>query len=382
MNPFAGRIERFRRALDERGWIGALLTPGGDAEYLTGIRRSRPNATESHMHGDWLAGVLVTGDSCIIIAPHLAKSRLEEMMGDKPWINELMHIPEGADLEHLTRHIVDHRLGGPGTLAVPRKGMAQTILELSTLYPEMEFANTGTILEPMRAVKDAGEIEAMRKAAAVADRAFAEVVTRLVPGMTEVDIKMEVERQLFLGGAEGTSFVTGIMIRGQGCDGPLEGVSRGADHRLEPGRVLAFDFGAVVDGYASDFGRTVFIGDPDPELQRIHELIIAAQAEGMRALVPGTPAEDVDARARAVIEEAGYGEAFFHRLGHGIGIDVHEWPFLSPGSTATVRENMCFTVEPSILIPGRCFVRVEDVVLVTGEGGVSLNSTDREPVVI
>ncbi len=382
MSVFRLRLERFRSALADRGWQGALLSPSGDMEYVSGVRRRPPAATESHMHGDWLAGVLVTADTCTLIAPHLAYREMEASARDKPWIDAVIHVPEGADLDRMARDLFDQCAPGGGILALPRGAMAQTMLELARLFPALAFRPSGEILGPMRAVKEAGEIEAMRRAADVADEAFAGIVPRLRPGMSEWDIKLEVEHQLRLAGAQGTSFQTGIMIRGQGCDGPLEGVSATPENHLEPGRVLAFDFGAIVDGYASDFGRTVFVGDPDPELLRIHDLIVEAQAEGMRALRPGTPTTEVDARARSVIEAAGYGEAFFHRLGHGIGIDVHEAPFLAPGDAGTVKADMCFTVEPSVLIPGRCFIRIEDVVRATPDGGLSLNKTPREPVII
>jgi len=381
LNPYTGRIDRFRASMAERGWHAALLTPSGDMEYVTGIRRRRPSATENHMHGDWLGGVLVTSDEAIAVAPHLARRHFEEQLRDTPWVDGMIPIDEGEALDPFARTLFADRVPSGGILALPRKAMVQTAVELARLC-DFEFRCTSEILGPMRAVKDAGEIRAMEAAAAVADHAFSEVVPALRPGMTELDIKFLVERALYAAGAEGTSFVTGIMIRGEGCDGPLEGVSCKEGHRLEPGRVLAFDFGAVVDGYASDFGRTVFIGEPDAELLRIHALIVQAQAEGMRALVPGTSTREVDAHARRVIEDAGYGEAFFHRLGHGIGIDVHEAPFLAPGSDGTVKENMCFTVEPSVLIPDRCFIRTEDVVRVTPEGGVSLNHTPTDPIII
>jgi Xaa-Pro aminopeptidase len=135
----------------------------------------------------------------------------------------------------------------------------------------------------------------------------------------------------------------------------------------------------VLDGYVNDFGRTVHCGDPDAELRRIHDLVMAAQANGMAAMKAGQiTAEGANVAARRVIEEAGYGPNFFHRLGHGIGIDVHEPPFLANGDKSVLQANMCFTVEPSIWVEGRCFTRVEDVVVVASEGAFSLNQTTRE----
>ncbi len=368
--------------MEDRGWDAALLTPGGDLQYLVGIRRKAANSTETHMHGDWLAGALITRQHCSLVVPHLARGHVLPQAEGKPWIDEVIPIDEGEDLTSVALELFSSRVGTFATLALPRRAMAETPIRLGTLFPRMEFACIADILEPMRAVKDPGELHAMQRAATVADLAFTRTLERLHPGMTEWQIAMEVEAQLREVGAEDTSFATGIMIRGSGCcDSPVE-AGGSEDNTLKPGRVLAFDFGAVVDGYCSDFGRTVFIGDPDPELLRIHEIIVEAQAAGMRALRPGAIASEVARAARSVIEDAGYGAGFFHRLGHGIGVDVHEAPFLAVGREEEIREDMCFTVEPSVTIPDRCFIRIEDVVRVRADGAVKLNQTPSDPVII
>jgi Xaa-Pro aminopeptidase len=233
-------------------------------------------------------------------------------------------------------------------------------------------------------IKDDEELAIMRRGAAACDAVYADVVPKLRVGMTEIDVFMEVERLMVKHGAEGSSFVTGVMITGGAAPvaATLEGVTRAGAVDIQPGRVLAFDLGVVLDGYASDFGRTVFVGDPPAELSRIHDLVMASQAAGNAALRPGARTVDVDRAARSVIEDAGYGKEFFHRLGHGIGIDVHEPPFLAPGDPGIVQAKMCFTVEPSVWIPERCFVRVEDIVVAAPGGGYSLNQAPRSLRVI
>ena len=143
-----------------------------------------------------------------------------------------------------------------------------------------------------------------------------------------------------------------------------------------------FDCGGVIDGYCSDFGGSAFVGEPPAEYLRVHETVVAAQAEGMRALVAGRHTAEADAIARRVIEEAGYGAGFTHRLGHGIGVTVHEPHFLDGVDPTVLQENMPFTVEPSVILPGRFANRVEDVVVVTPEGGVPLSSVDRRLYVV
>jgi D-alanyl-D-alanine dipeptidase len=284
----------------------------------------------------------------------------------------------------LARQLMDkYKLGGK-TLGIPREALASTIFELQQIAPGTTFRSTWDIVAPLRAIKDQEEIELMRRASRLTDQIFDAVLARLEYGLTGIDIMIEVEHQMLKHGSEGSSFVTGILIQGPDTGGTLEeNVGRADLVELRPGRVLAFDFGIVLDGYVSDFGRTVHCGEPDVELRRIHELVMAAQAAGMAAMKAGQiTAEETNRIARRVIEEAGYGPNFFHRLGHGIGIDVHEPPFLSKGDTTVLQANMCFTVEPSIWIPKRCFTRVEDIVVVGPEGGTSLNQTTHDLLVI
>jgi Xaa-Pro dipeptidase len=295
----------------------------------------------------------------------------------------VIKIDDGDNVPAIARQFVaKYNLAGK-TIGIPREALASTVYEIQKVAPGTKFEGTWDVVSPMRAIKEAEEIELMRRAALASDAVFTDVMKNLKYGMTETDVMIEVEHQMLKHGTEGSSFVTGIMIKGPGVDDMLEGVGRAGGVEIQPGRVLAFDFGVVLDGYVNDFGRTVHFGEPDAELRRIHDLVMAAQANGMAAMKAGQiTAEDANATARRVIEEAGYGPNFFHRLGHGIGIDVHEPPFLAKGDKTTLQANMCFTVEPSIWVEGRCFTRVEDVVVVAAEGAYSLNQSTRELLVI
>jgi Xaa-Pro aminopeptidase len=383
MSRFERRLQQIREQMEAKGWSAIFLAPSGDMEYLIGVRRQRPNATKSHMHGDWLFGAILTPTECVFVAPYLAHHFIEAQVHDKPWITGVTKVDDGEDVAALARKLWDRFNLAGKKIGIPREALASTIYEIQRVAPGTTFEGTWEVVAPMRAIKDAEEIELMRRAALVTDAIFADVFKTLKYGMTETDIMMEVEHQMLKHGTEGSSFVTGIMIKGPGIDDTLEGVARAGGVEARPGRVIAFDFGVVLDGYVNDFGRTVHCGDPDAELRRIHDLVMAAQADGMKAMKAGQiTAEGANTAARQVIEAAGYGPNFFHRLGHGIGIDVHEPPFLAKGDTSVLQANMCFTVEPSIWVSGRCFTRVEDVVVVTPEGGFSLNQTTREILVI
>jgi Xaa-Pro aminopeptidase len=369
--------------MEAKGWAATFLAPSGDMEYLIGVRRQRPNATKSHMHGDWLFGAFVTPTECVFVAPLLAYDFIVEQAEGKPWITEVIKLDEGADVVGLARQLMTRFNLAGKKLGIPREALASTIFELQQLFPGTTFQATGEIVAPMRAIKDQEEIELMRRAALLTDQMFYDILRSMKYGMTGLDLFIEVEHQMLKHGTEGSSFVTGIMILGPGVTDTIEGIARANPVQLQPGRVVAFDFGVVLDGYVSDFGRTVHCGEPDAELRRIHDLVMAAQAAGMAAMKAGQiTAEGANRAARQVIEEAGYGPNFFHRLGHGIGIDVHEPPFLAPGDSTVLQANMCFTVEPSIWVPERCFTRVEDVVVVGPDGGVSLNEATREILVI
>jgi Xaa-Pro dipeptidase len=383
MNRFERRLQQLRSQMEAKGWAATFLAPSGDMEYLIGVRRQRPNATKSHMHGDWLFGAFVTPTECTFVAPLLAYDFIVEQAEGKPWITEVIKLDEGADVAGLAHQLMTRFNLAGKTLGIPREALASTIFELQHLFPGTTFQATGEIVAPMRAIKDQEEIELMRRAALMTDQMFYDILRSMKYGMTGLDLFIEVEHQMLKHGAEGSSFVTGIMILGPGVTDTIEGITRANPIQLQPGRVVAFDFGVVLDGYVSDFGRTVHCGDPDAEIRRIHDLVMAAQAAGKAAMKAGQiTAEGANRAARQVIEEAGYGPNFFHRLGHGIGIDVHEPPFLAPGDSTVLQANMCFTVEPSIWVPERCFTRVEDVVVVGPEGGVSLNEATREILVI
>jgi D-alanyl-D-alanine dipeptidase len=383
MSRFARRLQRLRELMDELGWAAVFLPPSGDLEYLTGVRRQRPHATRGHMHGDWLHGALVTPTACVFVSAHLAAHYVERQLADKPWFTEFVRIAEGADVRKLARRLLGRFELAGQTVALPNEAMAATVAELLQLDPSLRFRSSTPAVGTMRAIKDSEEIALMRRASELTDRIFEAIVAQLRVGLSETEIMLEVERQMLLQGSEGSSFITGVMIKGPGVDDALEGVGRAGGATLLPSRVLAFDFGVVLDGYVSDFGRTVYCGEPDAELLRIHDLVNAAQDAGIAALRAGAATtSEVDQAARSVIADAGYGPNFFHRLGHGIGIDVHEAPFLAVGDNSPLAAGMCFTVEPSIWLEQRCFTRVEDVVVVTERGGQSLNRASRAPIVI
>jgi Xaa-Pro aminopeptidase len=222
----------------------------------------------------------------------------------------------------------------------------------------------------LRRVKTPDELEAMGRAIATAERTMAAVTPLVVPETTMAELAEAVEHELRAAGSRTPSFATHVFT---GLDERGLDSQTGTAHALlEEGTAVMFDFGGVVDGYCSDFGRTIYCGEPPADYREVYEIMLAAQEAGRAAAAAGTPAAEVNAACRRPIEEAGLGEHFRHRMGHGIGMDVHERPFISAEDDTPLQSGMTFTDEPSIIIPGRFGVRIEDIVVCEEDGGRKL----------
>jgi Xaa-Pro aminopeptidase len=233
-------------------------------------------------------------------------------------------------------------------------------------------------VERLREAKDPEEIRLIERAQELTDEAFDRVLAKLVEGVTEGAVALELADAMRHGGADRVAFDT-IVAFGENAAEPHHGPT---DRPLSRGDVVKMDFGCVVDGYHSDMTRTVAFGDPDPRLKEIHEVVRRAQEAGIAAVAAGARAGDVDEAARAVIRDAGYGDHFGHSLGHGVGLEVHEGPGLRTDSDDEVPAGAVVTVEPGVYVPGLGGVRIEDMVEVTTEGRRPLPRSPHELVVI
>lgn len=375
----AGRLERVRAQMDRYGIELLFLPPGSNLEWLIGLRRERPSYTNILYPGGWLYGAFIGLDrGPVLVLPRMVA---EFDVADLPDL-ETRVLPDREDPDRLLREILEMFSLRRRTLAVDDRTWATCLLHIQRALPGATVIAASEILFPLRMVKDDQELARMRRAAELVDQAMAEVLARLRVGISELDVLTEIDYQLARLGAEATSFPTSLYIINPRRRGAVAEAKGRSTHPIEPGTAIAFDFGAVWEGYCSDFGRTVWVGEPPPEYRRTHELVMASQAAGISALRPGVPSEEVDRLARRVIEESGYGAGFRHRLGHGIGMDVHEPPFLAAGDSTQLQTGMCFTVEPSIILDDRWMVRVEDVVVVRDTGGESLNTFPRDLLVV
>jgi Xaa-Pro aminopeptidase len=263
-------------------------------------------------------------------------------------------------------------LGSAARVAVGDRVWAETTIHLGRIFGPDRLRTGSSLMNGLRRVKTQEELDAMGRAIETVETTMAAVGPLVVPGVTMADLLEAVEHELKAAGSRCPSFATHIFT-GLGNDDYDSGTA--AAHRpITEGTSVMFDFGGVVDGYCSDFGRTIYCGDPPADYREIYDVMLAAQEAGRAAASAGTPARDVNAACRKPIEDAGLGEHFRHRMGHGIGMDVHERPFISPEDDAPLQPGMTFTDEPSIIIPGRFSVRIEDIVVCEEGGGRKLNA--------
>jgi Xaa-Pro aminopeptidase len=344
-----------------------FLAPSADLEYLTGVERQIPNFGEASYASGWVAGAFfVPGSDPVFVFPRMfaAFDLREEPQRELVIVNE-------TDDGFAIFDRVARGLGSTGTIAIGDRVWAETVLNLGRSLGFDRLRTGSALVNELRRVKTPEELEAMGRAIRTVEETMAAVAPLVVPGATMAQLAESVEHELRAAGSRTPSFTTHIFT-GLGEDDFDSGTKTAHDPILD-GTSVMFDFGGVVDGYCSDFGRTIYCGDPPADFREVYEIMLAAQEAGRAAASAGTTAADVNAACRAPIEEAGLGEHFRHRMGHGIGLDVHERPFISVEDTTPLVPGMTFTDEPSIIIPGRFSVRIEDIVVCEESGGRKLN---------
>ncbi|MDX2161709.1 MAG: Xaa-Pro peptidase family protein [bacterium] len=374
------RIARFQGLLAAEA-DAAFLPISTDLEYLVGVPRDIPNFGVTLHPGAWLEGAWLSATA----APVLALPRMSAEFGGLGRLTgvQIRVLGDWDDPALMVADILKgFNLPARPRIAISDRAEAETIIHLQKLLPDAVFVSATDIMRKLRVIKSADEIDAMRRAGAVTEAAFADVLKQLKLGMTELDIVSEVDYQLRRHGSLGPSFTTSLY--NSGPHHPLIHGDRINTWKrpVNAGVSVLFDFGAILDGWCYDFGRTVSFGAPTDEQVRVHRLIMESQRAGIAMLKVGNTCESADAAARQVIEAGGYGEAFRHRLGHGIGMDVHEPPFLTHGSTAVFEAGMMFTVEPSITQHTAFSARVEDVIVVRPDGGEPLTRGFQDLIVI
>ena len=339
---YAARRERLGELLAREGLDALFVPPSSDLEYLTGIERDLPTfGNISYAHG-WVAGAFVApGREPVYVLPRMfVRFHLD---GQPP--PGAIVVEDDGDGRSAFKEAIGE-LGSPTRIALGQRAWAETAVELLAVVPDAQLFEGSSLVNELRRVKSDAELELMAHACLIARETMAAVEPHVVPGTSMTDLVEAVEHELRARGSRCPSFPTHIFTWGErrlDSDGP------GAHEPLREGEVVLFDFGAVWHGYCSDFGRTVPCGEPPADYDEVIRVMLEAQEAGRAAAVPGALAREVNAACRGPIEAAGLGEGFRHRMGHGIGLDVHERPFLSVEDETPLEAGMTFTDEPSIL---------------------------------
>ena len=358
------RMARAVRQAAEAGLAGLLVAPGPDLTWLTGYT---PTAETERL----TLLVLAPERDPVLVVPTLEAPDAERAPG-APALT-LRDWTDGKDPYAATADLLDPA----GRYGISDNTWALHLLGLQSALPGTSYASLTEALPMLRAVKDPAELALLAAAGAAADAVFEEIRTVTFAGRRESDVAADLAALLLRYGHSRVDF-TIVAAGPNGADPHHEAGDRVIAH----GDMVVLDFGGLKDGYGSDTSRTVHVGEPTDEERRVHDLVRAAQEAGFHAVRPGAACQDVDRAARAVIADAGHGEHFIHRTGHGIGVTTHEPPYMVEGEEQPLVPGMCFSVEPGVYLPGRFGVRIEDIVAVTGDGGRRLNNTTRDMVIV
>ena len=362
---FTDRQHRLDEALQETDLQGVALNAGPSLTYLTGLH--------FHLSERPVVAMFSPGNPPVIVLPELEAGKLSSLSypveqftyNEKPetWAEVFSKAMRAADLPGKKVGIEPRRL---------------RVLELNILDSRelaINFVPGDACLEQIRIRKDEVEIGAMRAAADIAQDALLSTIALIKPGVTERELAAELTIPLLRYGSDSQLPFSPIIASGPNSANPH---AFPGDRRLQEGDMLIIDWGANVGGYFSDLTRTFSLGEPEDEMMTIAQIVNQANTAAREKAAPGIAAHKVDQAARQVIEEAGYGQYFIHRTGHGLGLESHEVPYIRDGNPRSLEPGMTFTIEPGIYLPGRGGVRIEDDVVITDQGLHSFSDLPRE----
>ena len=358
---YVDRLSRIRVAMEEQQIDTLLLSVGHDLPYLSGY-------TAMPLERLTMLVVPRDGDATMVI-PALEAPRVTEqagVFGLLPW----------GETEDPTA-IVAKLSAGSKRIAVGDQMWARFLVELLPHMRGAEFTRAVDVVGPLRMAKDHAEIAALTAAGAAVDKIAGELQRGEIEliGRTEAQVSAELSRRILLEGHEKVNFA--IVAAGENAASPHH---HAGGRVIEPNEIVLCDFGGTMAGYCSDTTRCVFTGEVTPDVAEAYAVLHEAQRAGVTAGTVGTTCEDVDRATRKVIDDAGFGDYFIHRTGHGIGMEEHEDPYIVEGNTLPLEAGHAFSVEPGIYVPGKWGMRLEDIVVATPDGPLILNSSDRSLV--
>jgi Xaa-Pro aminopeptidase len=357
-DDYAARMTRLVNDAVKAGLAGVIITPGPDLAWLTGYQ---PHLTER------LTMLVLSPDrKPTLIVPRLERGDAEESAAGP--LLSFVDWMDGSDPYEAASTLFrpDRQFG------ISDSAWAMHLIHLQQAMPDVNYRSLSDCLPMLRAVKDAAELARLEAAGAAADAAYRDIIGMRFAGRRETDVAADLAALLRQHGHEQVDFT----IVGSGPNGANPHHEAG-DRMIQPGDTVVLDFGGLMFGYGSDTTRTVSVGEPGPQVRAVHEIVRQAQEAAVNAVRPGVTCQDIDQVARKVITDAGYGDNFIHRTGHGIGVTTHEPPYIVTGEAQPLVPGMCFSVEPGIYFAEQFGVRIEDIVTVTEDGVQRFNNTSR-----
>lgn len=364
-NPFVIRQEQLVKTLRSSGFSSVAINPGPTLKYLTGL--------SFHLMERPVVVFFSPGQPPSIVLPELEMGKLADLhypIQPFPYGENPATWSAAFKQAALASRIDDTRVG-----IEPRQLRVLELRFLESAAPDAQFVSGEACLGTVRLRKDPTELKAMRKAVEIAQKALLATLPVVKPGISERNIAAELTAQLLRNGSDPEFPFSPIVSCGPNSANPH---ATPTDRILADSDLLVIDWGATYDGYISDLTRTFTIGKAEDEFKTIARIVAEANAVGRAIARPGIHAGEVDQAARSVINHAGYGEQFFHRTGHGIGMEGHEEPYIFAESSQVLAPGMTFTIEPGIYLTGRGGVRIEDNIAITVDGNECLTSLPRE----
>lgn len=361
-NIYQERCQRAQNTMREMNLDYMFIGAGADLHYLTGT----PGMESERM----MMLVVSPHEAPVMVVPALEKLATSKYAT----YFELLDWRDGEGPQGRLQQILA-KAAGEVRSAVGARLASMFLLELQKVLPQAQWTVATEVLKKLRITKSAEEIKLLKEAAWCADRAFDDIINLQFSGRSEREVMGDVNRLLVNYGQDQPLF----CIVGSGANGAQPHHHTG-DKVIQPGDMVVLDFGGSKAGYCSDMTRTVLVdgGNPDKNYEEVYNLVNAANAAAHNQAKPGVSCESIDAAARKVITDGGYGEFFVHRTGHGIGMEVHEEPYIVTGNQTVVEPGMAFSNEPGIYLPGRFGVRIEDIVVVTDNGSENINLSTHE----
>lgn len=362
MKAYKAVMEKAVEILKQKSVKALILSPSANMFYLTGF---------STFPGErLLVNILTDTGENIFIVPKLYESEVRE----KADFTQLLSWNDTQDPADLVKSIADKYDLKDCTLAIEETMWFTAFDKIFTTLEGVKYVHAAEIIGELRQCKSAVEGDKMRKASHTADQALENILPNIKPGMTETEVKDMLEAEMKKLGATGPAFQT---IIGSGPNSAQCHYGTG-DRVLQEGDALVMDFGCLVENYCSDMTRTIVIGQASDKLKSVYAILKRAQQYAIDKVKPGVKASEVDFAARKYITDKGYGEYFIHRTGHGIGLEVHELPYITETSEVILKPGMVFSIEPGIYLDGEFGLRIEDLVMVTEDGAEVLNQFTKE----